>query len=277
MTSKKPPIYFFLHIAKNGGTTIITHIKKGLPKGQYLELSGEDVDKKRSEEIVKALSQKRKDKLKIIFGHSISADLGKYFDREARFICIVRDPADRFSSLYNYWRTLYERDSNKNKKVYKNALLVKNSVPSFDQWVASKFKSKKADYTLRRMSRFLEDFGYKNLDKFYFVGTMDTFEEDSLFLYHELGIKKFFMKKNASKKFYKTSKKDKQKIAAISKKGFVIYKKGLKLNKKFKKQHKDFYRIVEIMKIKRFLVLPFSQIFFAPDQIKEIIVNKLHE
>lgn len=271
------PIYFFFHIAKNGGTTIIEHIKKSLPKDQYLELSSEKIDKSESERLVAGLGEGEKDKLKVIFGHSVSADLGKYFSREARYICIVRDPVERFVSLYNYWRTLYERDSDKGKKEYKNALLIKNKVPNFDEWLSVKFKNKKADYTLRRMSRFLEDFGYKNLYKFYFVGTMDTFDDDSLFIYHALHINNFFIKKNASIKYHKPSLSDKAKIMSINKKGFVIYKKGVSLNKKFKKENKDFRKIVLIMKIKRFLVLPFSQIIFAPGQIKELIINKWHE
>ena len=64
------------------------------------------------------------------------------------------------------------------------------------------------------MVGFLKNFGYLNedidarsfkkmLDKFYFVGIIKNFEEDSLCPYHMLGINKFYINRNISNKYVK--------------------------------------------------------------------------
>ncbi|GAI20235.1 unnamed protein product, partial [marine sediment metagenome] len=116
INKKKEPLYIFLHVMKTGGTTIREHIVENFRKEEYLFLYLNKYpflrEKKDIKHYISSLTKKRRDKLKIIFGHRSYYGLHELFpDREVRYIAFLRNPIDRIISHYNFQR------ENLNKKV----------------------------------------------------------------------------------------------------------------------------------------------------------------
>jgi hypothetical protein len=97
----------------------------------------------------------------------------------------------------------------------------------------------------------------KNLLKnFYFVGITENYDEDSLFLYYKLGIKKFYENQNVSKKYYTKNNffkiKNRIRISGETKElSNNLYTLCIAKNKKFKKNNLFFYPIIIYMRIKK--------------------------
>ncbi len=91
-----------------------------------------------------------------------------------------------------------------------------------------------------------------NLKKFYFVGLVEN-QEDKLFMFNELGIKKFYERSNVSEKFFVPKDYEKTKELILSKCQFdkELYEYASKLNKEFKENNAEFDKIVTDIGIKR--------------------------
>lgn len=269
-------LYFFVHVPKTAGSTFVKQLTKNFVKDELLEVSPKLFEltendsgakyKKAAEKYFSRLSKKQKKKLKVVYGHSLPNGLEKYFDQEVRYITFLRDPSRRVVSLYNFFRMLYENDNKilrlrhknnlEDQKRIERLLLVNNKIPEFEEWFEEKFKKEKRDYALMSSVDYFDKFGHKNLDKFYFVGLTENYEEDSLFVYHEMSIDKLFASQNKSRKYFdiNKNKKIKDEVEKYLSEDYLLYKEGAQKNKKFKNRNKNFGNAVKIMKEKQKMI-----------------------
>lgn len=91
MRSKKP-LYIFIHIPKNGGSSLNKNIKDQLKPEEYAACP--EIDR---------LSDEQKRKVKYIYGHRIYYGVhNKFNQREPKYIVFLRNPAERRVSQYNH-------------------------------------------------------------------------------------------------------------------------------------------------------------------------------
>jgi len=203
------------------------------------------------------LSKKSVKNLKIIFGHTLPYGTHKYFNRKPVYFTFLRSPEKRIISLYNYFATIYLDDSKHGRKLerYKDIFLVNNKMPTFEDWYKKMFKKPSQNIALLNSYQFLNMQGY-SLEKFDFIGLTENFDQDSLYLYQQLGINKFFLSKNISKKTVKNINSDlRNLIKRDNKKAFDLYYQAKLINKNYNHN-------LEIMKFKRKLLLPFTQTMY---------------
>lgn len=292
----KHPLYIFVHIPKTAGLTFRYHIRKNLKEEEYLLLAHTlfgyesypppDYKKHKSKvfKYMSELSEERKSKLKIIFGHYVPYGVHEYFDRPCRYITFVRHPVKRMISDYNYKVMLYHKSQKRGKEVdiVNQSLLIHNKVPSFFDWWR-RYYDTKTRFSTSTMFRFLKDLGYGNyvdniINKFYFIGLTSKFNEDFLYLSHLLAINRYFLSKNKSKKIFRGGKDTRlaDEIYFKNNKDFEILEKSVYQNEKYKLRRNGFHEIVRKKKLRRILTLPFSQFIFAfKDSIKIVLGDRL--
>lgn len=287
MTNTADDVYAFVHIPKTGGTSIVTHIEKNIPESERLRLYSMDVlpespphnrflpekIKPYIHKYMNNLDNDRLEKLRIIYGHRVSKDLEKYFlNKNFKYIGFFRDPATWVVSIYNHFRTeyYYADDDHKKYKKFDHVLKINNKVPNFETWLNKKFN--KGDPKATWSYKYFLDLQNLKLKDFYFVGIDKSFLEDSLYFYSILNFNNFFIRRNISKKFYTLKdEKIKNKIYKLLDKDVEIYKKAIVLNETFRKDISDYYRKVQTYKIKRKLLLPFTQSIYSPIHTARIL------
>ena len=271
-------LYIFLHIPKCAGTTFRTHLKYNFNHGELLDIqpSLEKSFEKRSEvdEYIRSLPLDKKEKIKVIFGHSVYFGIHEHFKSQPRYITFLRNPLTHALSSYNYICEHYDFY----RKMYKNRRLPKNKdALSFKKWQELFDMNVQThvvlNYTLDNRiglygdtkinEKHLEE-ARQILDNFYFVGLTETFEEDASFLFNELQIKKFIKKpQNVTlKKHIHKSKKLFDLISYATTLDQQLYAHAVQLNRDFKRNHPGFYEIVEdTLNGKSYLHLPLKIIF----------------
>lgn len=295
----KDYLYIFVHIPKTGGTSIRKHIRKNIAEDERLFLSFPELRfepytlsyKKLSvkvEEKIKSLSEKQKKNIKIIFGEEVPYGVHKYFKRKARYFTVVRDPNKRTLSLYNFYRTRYEKDHKKGvyRSHYPYQLLINGKVPEFFDWVKEKYGVKRN--STETMVQLLQTLGFldssnvdsntikKSLDKFYFIGTTGQSFDDFSYIYGLLGFNKYFLRQNISKKYITYTKSKTGKI--LRKKNnldYELFTEAKSKNNNFKEKNKEYYDIVSRVQKKRKLLTYFTQILFDPIKTIIFIFRKL--
>jgi hypothetical protein len=298
-------LYIFLHVPRTAGTTFVHHLEKNFKEKERIRLYPDTLKFKRSkvfynyndywkivENYLSGFSRNQKEKIKVIYGHHLPYGVHKFFNKPARYITFIRDPIKRSVSLYNFWSTSYFNENPKGRKrlIYKYSFLVDGGVVSFEKWLKQKYEEDNHLTAAISLGRFFTKFGYLQenkkeersilsmLDKFYFVGITENFEQDSLYLYWLLEINKFFIRQNVSKKYFDLKNKESVKIPLSKYRlDLKIYKNALKRSKEFKKTNPEFGRIVKNMRIKRGLLLPFTQVLCEPITTARVISKRLKE
>ena len=286
--SNKDHLYIFVHLHKTGGTTLNRHIIRNYKKEEILILSFDKLGigpfNNKVPEIVKAaknyvsrMPKAQKAKIKVIIGHFVPYGVHKYFDKTPRYITIIRDPIKRAFSLYNYFRTQHSNEYKKKKgsENHKRFLLVDGKVPTFKVWFQKKYRKQAKNLLSRPVYDYYLNLGYirdtrsikactkELLEKFYFVGITERLNEGLFYLYGLLGINKFFIDQNISKKFVKSVGGDTLKM--LKKKypfDFVLYKAAIEANKGSKLKNPEYYDILNQVRIRRRILLPFTQVIF---------------
>lgn len=302
MSEKNEYIYFFLHIPKTAGFTFQYHLEANLKKDEYLVLSYDVLGlnsnnppvenryyKNAANKYLSAISKKKREKLKVVYGHTVPYGIHELFEKQPRYIAFFRNPINRTVSLYNDLIRVYEGDYGQDKKIdYLKLTLLKNEkIPSFGIWLKEKYNPQKLKGFLT-MSGYLKIHGYlsgkvsddkelnKALKRFYFVGITENYNKDSLYLYNKLKFNKFFIDQNISRKVFKLDSNSAiEEILRENKSDYKLYKKALLLNKKFKEDNKDYYKSVRYMGVRRNISLPFTQLYYAKRQSMERIKQQL--
>jgi len=300
---KDNTLYVFLHIPKCAGTTLKYHILKNFKKHEIIHLYKErffNVKTKKYDYFdneldmklyLNSLSEKQKQKIKVIYGHRAYYGIHKLFNRPVRYITLIREPFSVIKSLYNQKRRvakfsiigLIERKNLKEYLIFrnksKNAISKDKRVLSFPAWLN---KPRKRNF----MTRFLKSEGFiekdmdlkKALDKFYFVGLVKN-QEDMLFIYHLLKIKRFYSNKNVSKKYAKLKNPihSKNLFYAQNPKDVELYNLANEFNKKFKSERQGFNLIIKSIKRKIKKSRPIndfiSTLVYIPNILFEAVIH----
>jgi len=294
-------LYIFLHIGKCAGTTIAYHIRYNFKKDEVISLypghgffnivkkeyqylrNQQDI-----EDYLKSLTKEQKDKIKVIYGHAVYYGIHKFFDKNPKYITFFREPFEKIISRYNHIRKTLELPPNKkvsdgigilpftpNIKKVKKIMTEKGKILSFESWlkdrnnkdpvirflIAKKFIEKKS------LNNISDKDIQKSLKKFYFIGIFKNFDKDSLLLYQELGINRFFTKKNISRRYFSIKnlvpikrKKLKGKFLLVNVLDKKLYDYAMDFNRDFKSRIEDLPKKLRYLKIKRNFILPFSNV-----------------
>lgn len=107
------PLLIGHHFSKTGGTSIIRHAHRSLTlRGIYTY--GPATNRQRranGQPLLHELPRRRLDDVRVFTGHSLTRQaVNRFVGRDALLFTIVRDPFDRFASVYKHrWRTRPER------------------------------------------------------------------------------------------------------------------------------------------------------------------------
>lgn len=304
-------IYLFPHIAKTGGAALCENVERAIPRGQSLRLNcthrqwyfhprtqklcfyEKDEEYK---ELLASLNEEEKVNLAFASGHDLPYGFHEHFPQPAKYFLFVRNPIARTLSLYNYQR--YQRDYLKNQKTLDEShrrlalfsdrfFLINQKVPSFEEWFETSYNGSYHFYFT--MTRFLQEYGYLDkkivessldrlFDKFFFVGLTESLDEDELFLYHEMGINRFWANRNASRPyvhFSHLSKALQEKIREIHQDDFTVYERARKINRDFKKNHQKFRHQVQQIKWQKRKGWIFEKLIPALKRLLRPILRKI--
>ena len=104
------PIWFFYHLPKTGGQTIRDHLGAGLGLDRYLHLGRWNRDEPYTFDDVAAMSAEQRAGLHAVGGHPLNFEFDALFpDRLKKEIIVLREPAARIVSHYNFTSTMRER------------------------------------------------------------------------------------------------------------------------------------------------------------------------
>ncbi len=254
------PLFVFLHMPKCAGTTFRIHVEKNLAPDEILPLY-RDIDKRyRDRDFLKdyitSLSEERKRKLKLVYGHEVHYGIHDWLGRQGKYFTFLRHPVSRTISWYNYRRQKNWRDKEISRK-----FVDKGITPTIQQWLES------SPWVWNEMTGYFADFGYCDrkkqysqqeldsiLDLFFFVGLTETFDEDALWLYYLLGVRKqFFRSQNISKKYFDPKDKNAMEHLILEKNEYdlEIYQKAVQLHDKVKMSEPSYRRKIIGMRLRR--------------------------
>jgi hypothetical protein len=254
-------IYIFLHMPKSAGTTFRHHIENNFSSEEILGLYHADRHKLTRDDVfakVSAFSVAQKQKLRVVYGHEVYYGVHELLDRPSRYVTFLRDPIEKTISFYNY-----RMQQGIRKKQIDEAHL-----PSFEEWLQG--SPGMHDGMLGDLVKYGFADGYDVsepslraiVDKFYFIGTTESFDDDALFLYHEMGVRRFFRDQNKSQRYLSPADLERVRPLITEKTPLDrrVYEHAVAWNREFKSRHKAFAGIVAKMKLKRALTKGVQQL-----------------
>ncbi|MDD5070696.1 MAG: sulfotransferase family 2 domain-containing protein, partial [Candidatus Omnitrophica bacterium] len=211
MTRDDNFLYIVLHIPKAAGTTLRMHFENCFGFDRVVSFYEDDdnfENRQQSRDYLRDLSSKDKQKIKMIYGHTACYGLHKYFNRPYRYITFLRDPVDRMISMYNYrmglfyskgeWTKEFFTKSGERQK-FKDWIEV---IPGYkNQLLRILLQDTDFDQNSRSLAEQLEK-AKDILRKFWFIGFVEDFKNDSSYLCKELGIPNCQIRKNVTKTKY---------------------------------------------------------------------------
>lgn len=204
---RKSDLYVFLHLHKTAGMTFLANVRRNFEEDEYLRLyagsvglklddhaSDQGWDRAAIEEYVRSHASPR---IRLVYGHMVYSGIHEYFgdDRVPFYMTFLRDPVERVISLYAYhlrFGGAWHQE------------LVENPW-SIEEWLEQSSMLWRSDGQVRQLlwhahgealqdqalTRAHLDDAKRLLERFAFVGTTETFEQDAAYLYAKLGLRRF--------------------------------------------------------------------------------------
>lgn len=250
MKRNEDVLYIFLHIPKCAGTTLRYHVENNFPRGECLPLYNSGTNQLTRPLVfdsITSFSQDDRARIRIVYGHEVYYGIHELFDKPARYFTFLRDPIAKTISFYNY----------RMQQAIRSNTLVEKDMPTFEQWLEASpgmhngMFGDFVKYGFAETTETDEASMAAIFDKFYFVGTTETFDEDSLFLYHGLGVRRFFRNQNKSTQYLQPNDSVVHGIAEKTELDRKLYGHAQDRNRAFKRQSANFSKIVASMRIKR--------------------------
>ncbi|MBI3154317.1 MAG: sulfotransferase family 2 domain-containing protein [Burkholderiales bacterium] len=256
MKTTNDAIYIFLHIPKSAGTTFRHHIEHNFAPEEIVALYRADDARLRREDVfarLQSLPDEQRRRLRVIYGHEVYHGIHELFDRPCRYVTFLRDPIDKTISFYNY----------RMQQGIRKGTIDPAALPRFEDWLEASRGMHDG------MLGDLVKYGFADgpdvsepalravLQKFYFVGTTENFDEDAMFLYHELGIRRFFRDQNRSERFLTPAEVERVAplIAEKTPLDRKLYDFAVAWNRDFRQRHAGFAAAVAKTKLKRALAM----------------------
>jgi hypothetical protein len=284
-------IYIFLHIPRTGGTTLKWHIERNFSDEERLSLYTDTLNILNNKKIcykpsdyrtlvnlhISKIPKVRLKNIKIIYGHYSIYGLHNHFNKKARYITFLRKPEERIVSYYNYLLQEYYKEQYEGKKQskYKYGLLIDSEPASLNNWILKLIQGDNYMSLWINTEKILYKLGYLNgmseseetlincLKNFYFIGLTELYNIDSLIIYNLLNINKFYKRKNVSIKYAREQEIDKRNedYKALYKRSKIIFDLAASLSRKYKKINQKSVSDVDIIRLKRKLLLPVTHNF----------------
>lgn len=187
MTAPARPLWIFLHVPKCGGTTLTAHLERYFTMDeQFVEFSNWGRRYRRQHRRAEFVdrSAEARARVEILAGHHIDYGIHRRVPgpRDARYLTVVRDPAERCVSLYNFrWSRGQAPDD-------------------FDRWYDGWYRPEQSDYMVRFFAERLYGaalpgdpvqrlaMAQQMLDLCWFATTTDRWNQGLDFLCREMGI-----------------------------------------------------------------------------------------
>lgn len=290
--TKAEVLNIFVHMPKTAGERIKRNIQASLPKDsfihasysyfvEYYDIKGKAMAFYRGKdhfcEYMNSLNDREKEKITCIGGHDSYYGIHKLFKATPRYWMFVRDPLARTLSLYNYERTIYQNYNHYTNPLnvrqlhayerIKDNFFINGKVPSFEEWLNETYDRKNPFYY--SMTKNLKHLGFitddnsersilEGLKQFYFLGITERYDEDALFMYHQLNIKKMDADAHASTLYVTLKDLDSSLVRKINEKNerdIFLYQQAILENERFRTS-KYYYLSVNEMKTQmRFYLL----------------------
>lgn len=136
MTDPAHPLWIFLHVPKCGGTTLKAHLERHFTMDEQLvEFSnwGRRYRKDRGRAEFADRAPDARARAEVLAGHQLDYGIHRLVPggRDARYFTVVRDPAERCVSLYNFrWSRGHAPDD-------------------FEDWYGNWYRPEQSDYMVR--------------------------------------------------------------------------------------------------------------------------------
>ena len=176
MPTEAPPLYLFVHVPKVGGTTINAHLRASLAwdeEAVHLGGWGERHRKSagRAPWAERPLAERAR--ARVLTGHGVEWGLHDLLpDRTARYLTLLRDPVACVMSAYHFKMARYA-----------------GSPLDFWDWYRGYPRDANFKFLRKRLAGARGVAGVRAaLDRFWFVGTTESLDEDMPHLFSAMGV-----------------------------------------------------------------------------------------
>lgn len=261
------PVFYFIHVPKTAGTTFRTHIRNCMRRGEYVFVyqtqRPEFTSREGTRRWFRDLGTRRAERLRIAFGHAVFHGLHEELPgRPAAYVTFLREPVAQTLSRYHFGvRTLRSLDRLRNEK-FARELTAAGRVVTLGEWLEA--NPRHQNFTFRCLYSHLFGVphdrvptGEEHLERlqerlatFRFVGLLEE-EDDELFLYHELGIDRFFARQNVTRRKPPADPGEIERIRETHGHDLALYAWAREHNARFKREHPGFAEAVEEVRRRR--------------------------
>lgn len=169
----KPKPVVFDHLPKCGGTSINNYLQSAFPKKYTFAMNGVSVQK--SVEEFKKFSQKKRYKIKLIYGH-LANELFDLAHPDAVLATVLREPVDRIISHYYYVKRrqshyLYKKVKEQNIQL--DEYCYHNLSPELENWYVTHFTGLSISEVQKNPTKSV-DIAFKNItEKYHVIGFLN--------------------------------------------------------------------------------------------------------